>query len=144
MKTRSNTDAQPKSLTRNSTAMKKDTNRKGYDFGSGFLIIGVYTETKAFPVCDAEIKIYRSEHADKCTELPISVKTDTRGFSPPVALTVTAKRHSEVSSSSVKYDFFDVVISKPGYIETKVKRLPVFDGVISVRQCEISAEAKRE
>lgn len=119
--------------------MKKGTRDKtqgGCRLGNGFLIIGAYTEMKAFPVCDAEIKIRRSDDEDS---IIISAKTDERGFSPAIALTVSEKQPSEISNSVIKYDFFDVIITKPGFYKVKVERLPIFDGVISVRQCAMYA-----
>ena len=116
--------------------MKKDT-RGGHRFGCGFLIIGVYTELKAFPVCDAEVKIRPSDGGG---EVCITARTDARGFSPAVALALSKKQPSEISEKVIAYDFFDVTVSKPGYREVAIKRLPVFDGVISVRGCDVPSE----
>ena len=115
---------------------KQSESKSACRFGNGFLVIGVYTETKAFPVCDAEITIYRS---DDPSVIRTIARTDERGFSPAVALTVGEKRASEISEKVSLYDFFDVTIRKGGFCEVDIKRLPVFDGVISVRQCEMPA-----
>lgn len=116
--------------------MKDDT--KNADFGYGFLVVGVYTETKAFPVCSAEVSVSPSEMTARTGEqFPITVETDSAGYSPPIPLRVTQKRYTEISDRTVKYDFFDVVIRKSGFPDTSVKRIPVFEGVISVKQSEL-------
>lgn len=119
------------------TCDKKQSGLKNAcQFGNGFLVIGVYTEMKAFPVCDAEITIYRSDDPNGVRTI---ARTDERGFSPAVALVVGEKRASEISEKVSLYDFFDITIRKVGFYEVEIKQLPVFDGVISVRQCEMPA-----
>ena len=108
------------------------------DPGNGFLVIGVYTETKAFPVCDAEVSISPSEEED-AIQNRITALTDCRGFTPTVELKVPPRNHSEISDAILKYGFFDITISKPGYLDAHVKRIPVFEGVISVKQSRIDA-----
>ena len=104
----------------------------------GTLIFQVTGGQGAFPVAGATVTI--SKPLDERLGISVAVTTDESGKTPPLSLPAPSKELSQKPNNGIVYATYQAEISAPNHVTTKIRDLPVFDGITTIQPVNLSPD----
>ena len=104
----------------------------------GTLIFQVTGGQGAFPVAGATITI--TKPLDERLGISVTVTTDESGKTPPLSLPAPSKELSQKPNNGIVYAAYQAEISAPNHVTTKIRDLPVFDGITTIQPVNLSPD----
>ena len=104
----------------------------------GTLIFQVTGGQGAFPVAGATVTI--SKPLDERLGISVDVTTDESGKTPPLSLPAPSKELSQKPNNGIVYATYQAEISAPNHVTTKIRDLPVFDGITTIQPVNLSPD----
>ena len=95
----------------------------------GFLIVEVKTANGAIPIPNARVYVYQTGND---TDVVYSLRTNSSGRTPKVALETKEKDLSLVPGNFLPFTLYNVTVSADGYYSASSSRVPMFEGVTSI------------
>ena len=103
----------------------------------GTLLFQVTGGQGTFPVPNARVTI--AKVLDDRLSLSISLLTDENGKTEPVSLPAPRRELSQNPYNGIVYAIYQAEVTAEGYIPTKIKDLPVFDGITTIQPINLTA-----
>ena len=104
----------------------------------GTLIFQVTGGQGAFPVAGATVTI--SKPLDERLGISVAVTTDESGKTPPLSLPAPSKELSQKPNNGIVYATYQAEISAPNHVTTKIRDLPVFEGITTIQPVNLSPD----
>ena len=104
----------------------------------GTIIFQVTGGQGAFPIPNAEIIITKS--LSNRLSLSISLLTDESGRTEPVSLPAPSRSLSLSPNNGNVYASYEAKVTAEGYLPTKIKNLPVFDGITTLQPVNLTTD----
>ena len=104
----------------------------------GTLIFQVTGGQGAFPVAGATVTI--TKPLNERLGISVTVTTDESGKTPPLSLPTPSKELSQSPNNGIVYAAYQADISAPNHVTTKIRDLPVFDGIITIQPVNLSPD----
>lgn len=104
----------------------------------GTLIFQVTGGQGAFPVPNATILLTKQLNDQQ--SLSFTVVTDESGKTAPVSLPAPSRELSQRPGNSIVFATYQAEISAPNYVTTKIRDLPVFDGITTIQPVSLSPD----
>lgn len=104
----------------------------------GTLLFQVTGGQGAYPVPDAVVTI--SKALDDRLSLSIDVNTDESGKTDPISLPAPRKELSQSPGNGIVFGLYQAEVTAPGYLPTKIRDLPVFDGITTIQPVRLSPD----
>ena len=104
----------------------------------GTLIFQVTGGQGAFPVAGATVTI--TKPLDERLGISVTVTTDESGKTPPLSLPAPSKELSQKPNNGIVYAAYQAEISAPNHVTTKIRDLPVFDGITTIQPVNLSPD----
>ena len=104
----------------------------------GTLIFQVAGGQGAFPVAGATVTI--TKPLDERLGISVTVTTDESGKTPPLSLPAPSKELSQKPNNGIVYATYQAEISAPNHVTTKIRDLPVFDGITTIQPVNLSPD----
>ena len=104
----------------------------------GTLIFQVTGGQGAFPVAGATVTI--TKPLDERLGISVTVTTDESGKTPPLSLPAPSRELSQSPNNGIVYAAYQAEISAPNHVTTKIRDLPVFDGITTIQPVSLSPD----
>ena len=104
----------------------------------GTLIFQVTGGQGAFPVAGATVTI--TKPLNERLGISVTVTTDESGKTPPLSLPTPSKELSQSPNNGIVYAAYQAEISAPNHVTTKIRDLPVFDGITTIQPVNLSPD----
>ena len=104
----------------------------------GTLIFQVPGEQGAFPVPNAPLLLTKQLNDQQ--SLSFTVVTDESGKTAPVSLPAPSRELSQRPGNGIVFATYQAEISAPNYVTTKIRDLPVFDGITTIQPVSLSPD----
>ena len=104
----------------------------------GTLIFQVTGGQGAFPVPNATILLTKQLNDQQ--NLSFTVVTDESGKTAPVSLPAPSRELSQRPGNGIVFATYQAEISAPNYVTTKIRDLPVFDGITTIQPVSLSPD----
>ena len=104
----------------------------------GTLIFQVTGGQGAFPIAGATITLTKQLHDQQ--RLSFTIATDESGKTPPLSLPAPSKELSQKPNNGIVYATYQAEISAPNHVTTKIRDLPVFDGITTIQPVNLSPD----
>ena len=104
----------------------------------GTLIFQVTGGQGAFPVPNATILLTKQLNDQQ--SLSFTVVTDESGKTAPVSLPAPSRELSQRPGNGIVFATYQAEISAPNYVTTKIRDLPVFDGITTIQPVSLSPD----
>ena len=104
----------------------------------GTLIFQVTGGQGAFPVAGATVTI--TKPLDERLGISVTVITDESGKTAPISLPAPSKELSQKPNNGIVYATYQAEISAPNHVTTKIRDLPVFDGITTIQPVNLSPD----
>ena len=104
----------------------------------GTLLFQVTGGQGAYPVAGAAVSI--SKALDDRLSLSIEVITDESGKTEPISLPAPRRELSQSPGNGPAYALYQAEVTAPGYVSTKIRDLPVFDGITTIQPVRLSPD----
>ena len=104
----------------------------------GTLIFQVTGGQGAFPLAGATVTI--TKPLDERLGISVTVTTDESGKTPPLSLPAPSKELSQKPNNGIVYATYQAEISAPNHVTTKIRDLPVFDGITTIQPVNLSPD----
>ncbi|MBQ3567932.1 MAG: hypothetical protein IJA25_03265, partial [Anaerotignum sp.] len=72
--------------------------------------------------------------------ISVTVTTDESGKTPPLSLPTPSKELSQSPNNGIVYAAYQAEISAPNHVTTKIRDLPVFDGITTIQPVNLSPD----
>lgn len=95
----------------------------------GFLTVEVRTANGAIPIENARVYVYP---AVKTNDVLYSLRTNSSGQTPRVALETKKKELSQEPGNFEPFTLYNVEVLADGYYSSSSSRVPMFEGVTSI------------
>lgn len=104
----------------------------------GTLIFQVTGGQGAFPLAGATVTI--TKPLDERLGISFTITTDESGKTAPISLPAPSKELSQQPGNGIVYAAYQAEISAPNHITTKIRDLPVFDGITTIQPVNLSPD----
>ena len=104
----------------------------------GTLLFQVTGGQGAYPVPGAAVVI--SKALDDRLSLAVKVITDESGKTEPLSLPAPSRELSQSPGNGPAYALYQAEVTAPGYVPTKIRDLPVFDGITTIQPVRLSPD----
>ena len=104
----------------------------------GTLIFQVTGGQGAFPVAGATVTI--TKPLDERLGISVTVTTDESGKTPPLSLPAPSRELSQSPNNGIVFATYQAEISAPNHVTTKIRDLPVFDGITTIQPVNLSPD----
>ena len=104
----------------------------------GTLIFQVTGGQGAFPVPNATILLTKQLNDQQ--SLSFTIVTDESGKTAPVSLPAPSRELSQRPGNGIVFATYQAEISAPNYVTTKIRDLPVFDGITTIQPVSLSPD----
>ena len=104
----------------------------------GTLIFQVAGGQGAFPVAGATVTI--TKPLDERLGISVTVTTDESGKTPPLSLPAPSRELSQSPNNGIVFATYQAEISAPNHVTTKIRDLPVFDGITTIQPVNLSPD----
>ncbi|MBQ8304068.1 MAG: hypothetical protein IJX79_03890 [Clostridia bacterium] len=103
--------------------------------GQGSLIVILTTARGAFPLSGGEVRVYENESG----ALISTLRTDENGHTAVLSLPAPRRILSESPSQSgaATFSLYDIEAARSGFKTTRIKSVPIFDGVTSLQTVDM-------
>ena len=101
------------------------------DENQGYIIVKVSTARGAIPLEDASVTI-RGSSAEN-SEIIYSLRTNSDGITPKVALPSPARSLSENPGNPFPFSRWNVDVFKEGYVPAYFQNIPVYSSITSIQ-----------
>lgn len=109
--------------------------------GTGWLQVRVVEANGAFGIEDAQVLVFGFNEDGGDTGVIYSLRTDSSGLAPKVALSAPPKSRSLTpADDGVPYASYHIKVSKEGYNSVEITNVPVFEGVTSLQRVNLVPE----
>jgi len=108
----------------------------------GTLIFQVTGGQGAFPVAGATVTI--TKPLDERLGISVTVITDESGKTAPISLPAPSKELSQKPNNGIVYATYQAEISAPNHVTTKIRDLPVFDGITTIQPVNLPPRFRAE
>lgn len=102
----------------------------------GTLLFQVTGGQGAFPVAGATVVLSRM--LDDRQTLSITLTTDESGKTEPISLPAPSRELSQSPGNGPVFAIYQAEISAPNYVPTRIRDLPVFDGITTIQPVNLS------
>lgn len=102
----------------------------------GTLFFQVTGGRGAFPIPGAAVKITRA--LDDRLGISVTVTTDESGKTEPISLPAPSRELSQTPGNGIVFAAYQAEVSAPGYITTRIRDLPVFDGITTIQPVNLT------
>lgn len=110
--------------------------------GTGWLQVRVVAANGAFGIEDAQVLIFGFAENGGDTGVIYSLRTDSSGLAPKVALNAPPRARSLTpEDDGVPYASYHVKVSKENYNSAEITSVPIFDGVTSLQRVNLVPES---
>ena len=104
----------------------------------GTLIFQVSGGQGAFPIANATVTLTKELNDQQ--QLSFTVHTDESGKTSPISLPAPDRALSQRPGNGIVYAAYQAEISAPNYVTTKIRDLPVFDGITTIQPVSLSPD----
>ena len=104
----------------------------------GTLLFQVTGGQGAFPIPSATITL--SKALDDRLSLSAVILTDESGKTAPLSLPAPSRELSQSPGNGLAYAVYQAEVTAPGYLPTKIRDLPVFDGITTIQPVRLSPD----
>lgn len=109
--------------------------------GTGWLQVQVVEANGAFGIEDAQVLIFGFDENGSDSGVIYSLRTDSSGLAPKVALNAPSKARSLTpADDGVPYASYHIKVSKDNYNSVEITNVPIFDGVTSLQRVNLVPE----
>ncbi len=109
--------------------------------GVGYIRIKATSGGGAFPVEGAIVHIFGGDESGENGVL-YSLRTDSSGQTPTVALSAPNISQSQVPGAAYPYAVYNAKVSKSGYRTVENTNIPVFPGITSLQNINLIPESE--
>jgi len=104
----------------------------------GTLIFQVTGGQGAFPIADATVTLTKELNDNQ--QLSFTVRTDESGKTTPLSLPAPDRELSQRPGNGIVYASYQAEISAPNYVTTRIRDLPVFDGITTIQPVSLTPD----
>ena len=104
----------------------------------GTLIFQVTGGQGVFPIAGATVTITKA--LDDQLGISVTVITDESGKTEPISLPAPSRELSQSPNNGIVYAAYQAEISAPNHVTTKIRDLPVFDGITTIQPVNLSTD----